>query len=373
VIQKNKNMGLKIIGLQNIGLKNNWIRGKYALVWTVLGGGMAMVFGAPNTMAENTVEFGSPANSTTTDESYSAASITRSQRFRGKPWYKKLNYFLSEEQEIREISMISFPLDSTVASEQLEANYKSSRLSFSVGGNLFKDTSVYLDLTFNRFSLDGNIEDNYTDSSFSFDKPVSYDRNQTATEMFIEYDLGWGVSTGLDLYMGGDKFLNSDQGGSSTNKENNVYKEYGVGIQLSKQFTFDSSFYRLDYILSHREIKIRGVMGEEIHNRFHNLISSYHYTLSHAFSTDINARISYYPSYDPSLFWDARYITSVGAEVNYQLFSMNQLSARIERLDFGSSSGSHANVATVRIEHRFGRQSSKRRIRRYKMPNFLIN
>lgn len=274
-----------------------------------------------------------------------------------KPWHTKLSYFISLSQEKRDVDISRLSENSAFERELFKADYDATLLSFTVGGNVFDQTSVHLDVTASRFELVGDI---YAPQAQS----VQYQRNKTLIEIFAERDLKQGYTVGFDAYYGGDFYKNQGD-------DNRYYdQEYGGGLMLSKKFRFDDSHLRFDYIFSHRQIKVDSLEEGNIGNSFHNIIAGYSYQWNFDWYTDMTGRLSYYPNYDLNRYWDARYITSLATELGYRMWGNNIMSLRAERMWFGGHSNS--NIFTLKLEHQFGTKKSKRRQRRYKMPNLLI-
>ncbi|MFT5758704.1 MAG: hypothetical protein ACI9LM_003452 [Alteromonadaceae bacterium] len=280
-----------------------------------------------------------------------------------RPWYQKINYFILLGQEKRDITVSRQPLNLAIDHDGLNADYNSSLLSFTAGGNLFNKTSLHLALTLNRFNLKGNIQTSFNDGINTVE-PVEYQRNKTLTELFVEHELSRGISVGFDAYYSGDAYRNAGQEGSFLDEE------FGAGLLLSRQFTFKSSQYRLDYILSHRQVK-PGVSGQETLKRtFHNAMLTYSYQWNYDFSMDFNARLSYYPQFDPLSYWDNDVVYALGAALIYRLWDSNELVFKAERMSLGGSD--HLNILSLTFEHHFGANKSKRRKRRHKIPQLLI-
>ena len=165
-----------------------------------------------------------------------------------KPWYKKINVFAELGQEYRNINVSRVSENQVVTSDYFKGDYDATLLSLTLGGNLFRKTSLYLDLTRSRSTLKGDIQTQGKDSFQLEDKAVRYQRNKILTEIFFERQLSQGFTAGFDLYYSYDPYANVNKPGSFLDEG------YGGGLLLSRQFKLKSSYYRVDYILSHRRV-----------------------------------------------------------------------------------------------------------------------
>ena len=282
---------------------------------------------------------------------------TRLKKVKHKPWYTKMNYFVSLEKKRQTIAISRIPESLKLNKELFKANYNPAILSFTAGGNLFPKTSVHMDLTFTQFTLEGVIYDANEES-------VYYQRNKSLGEVFVEHDLGKGITIGFDLYYGGDFYR--DEG----DDEKYYDQELGGGLLAARSFKLGSSDARLDYIFSHRRVNVGSLIEGKISNSFHNLLFNLSHQWTYELTTIFSTRLSYYPDFDLSNYWDARYVTSIATEIRYNLWDTNEISLRIERMNFAGSS--HINGISLRFEHQFGAKKSKRRKRRRKAPQLLI-
>ncbi len=286
---------------------------------------------------------------------------TRLSSFKPKSWYKKVNYFVTLGQEQRHIDISRQPENEVMKLELFKANYDATLLSFTAGGNVFRRTSMHLDVSLNKFTLKGNIHGIDTE-------PVKYQRNKSLAELFVEHDLSNrfinGFTLGFDLYYGRDRYRNLGNITTYTDQE------YGGGLMVSRKLKFETSDLRFDYIFSYRKAEVDGVEPDQSLNRFHNVLLGYRYQWSYDFSTGFNGRLSYYPNVNKANYWESDFIYSLTSEVNYRLSDSNELSLRMEYMSFGSSDYTH--IISLRFEHLFGSKQSKRRRRRYKIPNLLI-
>jgi hypothetical protein len=280
-----------------------------------------------------------------------------------RPWYEKINYFILLGQEKRDITVSRQPLNLAIDHDGLNADYNSSLLSFTAGGNLFAQTSLHLALTLNRFNLAGNIQTSRDDNVYTVE-PVEYQRNKTLTELFVEHELSRGFSVGFDAYYSGDTYRDAEQEGSFLDEE------FGAGLLLSRQIKVKLSAYRFDYILSHRRVNPGVSELKTLKRTFHNAMLTYSYQWNYEFSTDINARLSYYPKYDPLSYWDNDFIYALGVSLNYRLWDRNEVVFKAERMSLGGSD--IINILSLTFEHQFGSKTSKRRKRRHKIPQLLI-
>ena len=295
----------------------------------------------------------------------SAKPTTSLKKVKFKPWYTKINYFVLLGQDKRDIAVsrklesreLDRELENESDSELFKADYNATLLSFTAGGNLFNRTSLHFDLTFNKFTLDGDIIGVTKEA-------VRYQRNKTLVELFVEHDLGKGVTLGGDLYYGGDYYKNKGE------PEKFYDEEFGGGLLASSKFKLGSFDARLDYIFSYRGINPGNNDYEKSSRSFHNLLFSLSHQWSYELSTDLNTRVSYYPDYDLTQYWDAHYVYALATEIHYRVWDSDEVSLRIERMNFAG--GSYVNSLSLRFEHQFGAKKSKRRKRRHKIPNLLI-
>ena len=276
---------------------------------------------------------------------------------RYKPWYSKLNYFVSIKQEIRDIHITRRIESPDIDEETLIGTYNATLLSLTAGGNLFKKTSFNLDLTLNRYELSGSV-DGYNKT------PVKYQRNKSLTELFIEYDLGKAYTLGFDLYYGGDKYKN--EGSDKVHFD----EEMGADFFFSRKFKFDATNARLDYIFGHRIVQVDLVDDRFLSRSSHNVLSNISYNFNYELSMNLNARLSYFPTFSEHNYWESQYVCSTGTEINYRLWNANEITLTADVMQFGDDS--NVKMFAIRFEHLFGAKTSKRRQRRYKIPNLLI-
>jgi hypothetical protein len=139
---------------------------------------------------------------------------------------------------------------------------------------------------------------------------------------------------------------------------------------FSRKFKFDSSHARLDYIFGYRTVDVDLVEDGVISRSSHNVLASFSYDFNYNLSTKLNARLSYFPKFNEYNYWESEYVYSTGAEINYRLGDANEISITTDIMQFGDNS--IVNMFAIRFEHLFGTKTSKRRQRRYKIPNLLI-
>ena len=290
--------------------------------------------------------------------------LVQFSQLKQKPWYDKVNFFAENGKEYRNIKVSREPENKALISDYFKGDYDSTSLSLTAGGNLFSQTSVYLDFTLNRFTLKGYIKGQGQGSYQPPPEPVKYQRNTLLTELFFERQFSKGFTAGFDFYYSNDPYVNLGEKGSF------IDEGYGGGLLLSRQFKLKSSSYRLDYIFSHRRLNPGAKQQETISSTFHSALLTYSYQWSYSFSTDINARVSYYPKYDSFSYWDTQSIYSLGAEFTYRLWGSNEIVLKTERMDLGD--GDSINTLALTFEHHFSAQKSKRRKRRHKIPQLLI-
>ena len=284
-------------------------------------------------------------------------SGSRVRLVRYNPWYSKINYFMSIKQETRDINITRRIESPDIEEETLVGTYNATLLSLTAGGNIFKKASFNLDLTLNRYQLSGSVDGYYK-------VPVKYQRNKSLTELFVEYDLGKASTLGFDLYYGGDRYR--DKGSNKVHFD----EEMGTDFFLSRKFRFSLIDARLDYVFGKRLVKVDLIEGGVISRSSHNMLASISHNFSYGLSTRLNSRLSYFPEYDEYNYWESRFIYSVGGEVNYRLWNANEISLTADIMQFGDNS--IVNMFAIRFEHLFGAKASKRRQRRYKIPNLLI-
>lgn len=285
-------------------------------------------------------------------------TITNLKKVKHKHWTTKINYFAQLGQDHRTMAVSRNIENDAIKSELFKADYNGTILSFTAGGNLFNRTSVHLDLTLNKFTLAGNI--------IGMDKEQArYQRNKTLVEFFVEHDLGKGFTLGGDLYYGGDFYKNKGE------SEKFYDEEFGGGLLAAYKFKLGDFDTRFDYIFSYRGVNPGSIEDGTSGKSFHNLLFSISHQWSYELSTNLNSRLSYYPNYDLSQYWDAPYVYALSAEIHYRLWDSDEVSLRIDRTNFATAN-SYVNSISLRFEHQFGAKKSKRRKRRHKIPNLLI-
>lgn len=81
---------------------------------------------------------------------------SRSSRRKQKSWYDRLTYFANVYHEHRSTDASRFSDDPLVFSSEVDTAYYTTLTAFTVGGNIFKRTSVNWDITFEWYTLEGN-------------------------------------------------------------------------------------------------------------------------------------------------------------------------------------------------------------------------
>ncbi len=282
---------------------------------------------------------------------------------KSRPWYKKINYFANVTQEHRNIEVSRQTTQTALANSELLANYNTFLLSFTAGGNLFKNTSINWDLTLEDYRLQGDLVETNVNGS-TLESPVSFDRQKLLSEWFFEYDIAGPYSIGGDAYHGHSRYRDNDTQQVFTDFE------YGAGFLVSRQFRFEQSDLRLDYILSHRILAPGDSRFERQTRTFHNLLASWQYRWHYHLHGSISARVSYFPNVDLTSFWDAKHQSSLATEISYSPWDNHQFNLKLEQVWVGS----HDTIQTIGLnyEHEFGLSQTKRRKRSRRIPNLLI-
>ncbi|MCY7296504.1 hypothetical protein [Alteromonas sp. a30] len=280
-----------------------------------------------------------------------------------KPWYRKINYFGNITRESRSIAASRDTSNLALSNSELLVDYDTWLLSFTMGGNIFKRTSVNWDLTSEQYILEGTlVETNLSGSRNA--SPVRYTRHKLLSEWFIEHDLSGGLTVGGDVYHGQSRYRDSRIDAVFTDKE------YGGGLLLSKKFNYDNADLGLDYILSYRRLDPGDEVFETQSRTFHSLLANYHHQFNFKWQADISARYSWYPSFDPESFWDARNIYSIASEMVFHPWDAHQFALKFEHVWIGKQDT--MKIVSLNYETEFGAKSSKRRKRRRRIPNLLI-
>ncbi|WP_298774551.1 hypothetical protein [uncultured Shewanella sp.] len=292
--------------------------------------------------------------------------ITRDLVFdktRQRDWYQKLNYYLDVAHEVRQIRLSRTPTNLAFKKSELDAQYDVSTVSFTLGGNLFKRTSVYADVIYEQFTLEGEVVE-HTQSDLAIIEPLMFRRGRGQTELFVEYDVGQGGSVGLDGYYGQSQYANNEGGGSYLDQE------FGFGLMGAYRFDFDHSDLTLESIFSYRQVLPGDSDFKNVSQHFYSVLTHYRYRFDFALECDIYGRLSYYPAFDPNSFWDTSFLYSVGSELRYRLTPAMSVFFRIEQAQFNR--GGQISSALLKFEYQFGLKQGKRRARRNKIPQLLI-
>lgn len=284
-------------------------------------------------------------------------------RKKQKAWYNKLNYFGNVTRETRKIEASRDTTNLALTNSELLVDYDTWLLSLTVGGNIFKRTSVNWDLTSEQYILEGALVETNL-AGVRNESPVRFTRHKWLSEWFIEYDLTGGLTLGADLYHGQSRYRDSRIDEVFTDKE------YGGGLLLSKKFKFSQADLRMDYILSYRRLDPGDEVFETQSRTFHSVLANYHYTFNFDWQADITARYSWYPTFDPENFWDARSIYSLGSELVYRPWDEHQFALKVEHVWIGDDDT--MEIISFNYETEFGAKSDKRRKRRRRIPNLLI-
>ena len=322
--------------------------------------------------AKTQTESNANTNVKTADEALAEAALGGLQtgasplsfkRTKQKPWYSRINYFGNVTRESRKIEASRNTTNLALTNSELLVDYDTWLLSFTLGGNLFKRTSVNWDLTSEQYILEGMLVETNLSGTRN-ESPVRFTRHKLLSEWFIEQDLTGGFTLGADLYHGQSRYRDSRIDEVFTDKE------YGGGLLLSKKFTFNSAELRTDYILSYRRLNPGDGMFETQSRTFHSVLANYHHTFNFDWQADITARYSWYPTFDPENFWDARSIYSLGTEVVYRPWDEHQFALKLEHVWIGDEDT--MEIISLNYETEFGAKSDKRRKRRRRIPNLLI-
>ncbi|NQZ11924.1 MAG: hypothetical protein HRT35_32635 [Algicola sp.] len=320
------------------------------------------VAGVVITNAANGAE--SPPDTATSDKPIAVKTVmpgTRSKvglsTLKTRPWYEKINTFASLGTEKRSLSIQRRSTVATGVKETFSGDYDATMVSLTSGGNLFKNTSLYLDLTLTELKLSGSQQ--AVEQEF-----VKFQRNKTLLEVFAERQLARGWSLGVDLYYGGDFYQKAGAADKSYDEE------LGGGLSLTRHFNWQNTDVRLSYIFSHRKINLGDNDTDDSSKRFHNILTTVSHRWSYDWSADINLRGSYYPKVDEFKYWESDTIWSIGAQLNYRVDNNAEVSLNLDRLSYGADSSS--SMIALNYRYQFGDDQSKRRKRRNKLPRLLI-
>ncbi|WP_299002150.1 hypothetical protein [uncultured Shewanella sp.] len=282
---------------------------------------------------------------------------------RQRDWYQKLNYYFDVAHEMRQIRLSRTPMNLALQKSELDAQYDVSTVSFTLGGNLFNRTSVYADIIYEQFKLEGEVIEQ-TQSDLAIIEPLMFRRGRGQTELFVEYDLGQRGSVGLDGYYGQSQYANNEGGGSYLDQE------FGFSLMGAYRFDFEHSDVTLESIFSYRQVLPGDSDFNNVSQHFYSLLSHYRYRFDFALEWDLHGRLSYYPAFDPNSFWDTSFLYSVGSELRYRLTPAMSVFLRLEQAQFNA--GGQISSALLKFEYQFGLKQAKRRARRSKIPQLLI-
>ncbi|WP_298774525.1 hypothetical protein [uncultured Shewanella sp.] len=279
-------------------------------------------------------------------------------RLTRKPWYQRLDYVLSLRRDIETITM---PQSTAKDSERFTIDSAPFDMAFTVGGNLFDNTSVFAEIMMNR--------NQYTYNQAN--PKVGVDSSEWRLDVLLEHDFGGGYTIGVDGYYAdrSDKYNIEYQLPEQTmiQRYNDDTKAVGTDLMASRSFFFDPFdvplLMRLDYNLSYW----RSQGNEDTVSRHYQNLA-----LSQAMQWrfDLQSVLSLqYVDFPSDYFVFTEYIGDVyfvSAEINYRFTQASQFSLGWQRLEFGTRS----NIVTwsFRFEYQFGLDEGKRRARQYRVP-----
>lgn len=291
---------------------------------------------------------------------YDSSSLTRKN---AKSWHEKVNYFVNLSREWRAIDVTRETLNSAVEQSRMDADYHSTTLSFTAGGNLLPSTVLYWDLTSEHYTLAGDLITTGV-TGVENASALRFERYNLLTEWFVETDLSHGWSVGADFYHSRSRYRDS------VTDEVFTDKAFGAGLSLSKKIVFATAQWRFDYVLSHRLLTPGDSSFSDESRTFHNLISAYEHRWNFDWHTQFSVRGAYYPEVDRTSFWEATQVYAAGAEVNYFPQTGHQLSLKAEQTWLGSEDT--LSTLLLNYEYQFGLSQTKRRKRHRRIPQLLI-
>ncbi|TMP41785.1 hypothetical protein CWB96_06225 [Pseudoalteromonas citrea] len=286
-----------------------------------------------------------------------AFSVTK----QAQPWYKKVNYFAHVSQQKQDLRLSRHPSNRAIHTDKFSGEHSALIATASVGGKLFKRSIVYADLLIDKTQLKGDIRREGESMSTDF---VDYQRYKSQVEIFYEFALTSQLSIGADLYFASEQYRQSMH--PKTRKD----KYAGGAVVFSMKPQSINNQFDIDYILSYRHLSPGSAQLASQSQVFHTVLLHYQFYSAHALNAYLSGRVSYFPQYDPNSYWESHAFYVLSTHIEYRLTDTSLLSMRLERGFKGQ--GQSMQTWAVNYEYRFGVTKTKRRKRRYKMPNLLI-
>jgi hypothetical protein len=291
-------------------------------------------------------------------ENESKREIKNFKNIKQKPWYTKMDYFVSVRRDFVSIAM---PKTIEPDSDLFTIDSDPTDLSFTAGGNLFNRTSIYTEIVTNSNLYKYN----------QANPQIQVKSRELRGDILVEHDFGKGITLGFDLYYAdrSDAYLieyqTYDQ--NIVQKYTDNVKVFGGDLMTSRTFKFDASDVRLDYNFSYWQSSVNNV---DVSRKFHNVGLSLSKQWSHNISTILSSQLVYFPGDFFALTEHIDIVYMLAAETRYRLGDATEVAVGLERLNFGDSS--HINTLSFRFEYQFGVKKSNRRKRRYKIPKPLF-
>ncbi|KZN57743.1 hypothetical protein [Pseudoalteromonas luteoviolacea] len=283
----------------------------------------------------------------------------KSAKIETRTWQEKLNYFGSVSTQRQSLSLGRQPVNSAIESDSFDGDATAIEANLSIGGKLFPSGSIYTELTLDQTELEGEIS---RVGEARFSDFVGYRRYKSMLEVFYEHAFEHGVSVGVDIYGGSERYRQKDS--SITDKE------MGGAFIASKLIKLGVAELDIDYVASYRRL-IPGNRESAARGQvYHSILTEYAYPLTGQLSGFIGARVSWFPNHNPLGYWGSQGRYALSSELAYRFQGSSLLALQLEKL-WLSNNRSILTIA-MKFEYRFSSYKTKRRKRNYKVPNLLI-
>ncbi|MDK2593784.1 hypothetical protein [Pseudoalteromonas obscura] len=276
-----------------------------------------------------------------------------------QPWYKKVNYFGIVSTRNQTLSLSKSPTNIAIESDKFDGDSHTLEGRFALGGKLFSHASIYGELTLDQTALKGRIT---RKGAAHFSDSVDYRRYKSRFELFYEYALPHGFSSGVDLYFGSERYQY---------RESHVTdREFGGAFLLSHVWHFRSAHLDFDYVMSYRKLNFGSASLNDTSQVNHALLVEYGYHFTEHLSGYFGGRYSVFPNHNKQSYWGSSAQLALMSEIEYRLNASSVLAFKLEKLWLSKSRYTH--TVSAQYEYRFGSKKTKRRKRKYKTPNLLI-
>ncbi|KZN36529.1 hypothetical protein N480_17670 [Pseudoalteromonas luteoviolacea S2607] len=274
-------------------------------------------------------------------------------------WQEKLNYFGGLSTQRQSLSLGRQPVNPVIESDNFEGDATTIEANLSIGGKLFPAGSIYTELTLDQTELEGEIS---RIGAARFSDFVDYRRYKSRLEVFYEHAFEYGVSVGIDLYGGSERYRQKDS--SITDKE------LGGAFIASKLIKLGVAELDFDYVASYRRLLPGNRESTARGQVYHSILTEYAYPWTGRLRGLIGARVTWFPNHNPLGYWGSQGQYALSSELAYRFRNNSLLALQLEKL-WLSNNRSTLTIA-MKFEYRFGSYKTKRRKRNYKVPNLLI-